>query len=92
MQRPPRPEMTPTQKLEYGLMYGSQVDGLLRGQPPDEVYTGKPNLNRNRNRNRNPLPAASTRCSSAKFVPSVPPMCSSEQARSSRRRAPSKAP
>ena len=46
--RPPRPEMTPTQKLEYGLMYGSQVDSLLRGQPPDEVYTGKSNLNRDR--------------------------------------------
>ena len=41
VQRPPRPEMTPAQKLEYGLMYGSQVDGLLRGQPEDEMYTAK---------------------------------------------------
>tara|TARA_B100000795_G_scaffold223377_1_gene178559 strand:- start:1015 stop:3462 length:2448 start_codon:yes stop_codon:yes gene_type:complete len=41
VQRPPRPEMTAEKKLEYGLMYGSQVDGLLRGQPEDEAYKEK---------------------------------------------------
>lgn len=41
VQRPSRPEMTPEQAYEYGLMYGSQVDGLLRGQPEDKAYKEK---------------------------------------------------